>query len=1152
MSFLTNNKFPVVLFITVGSICGSMWTYFSYFWKSNNFKEGKDLSLEDACSILEENVTDVNETTPKEADNLPNNYCNKVGTITKREENKYFIDDIYTFSSENINISIGSKVSYNILMSNGTENIINVKLFDNDWDVVETGNTLWNTRVIICKVEKQINRTLTVSPGDINIDLNDVSTDFLPVVGDWIELDVKCSINERAIDLSGQIIEINKILPVRAHIETGTVTAWDVAEHTGVVKKNVFFNKYSLSCGYMPMVGDKVIIEVIESDQGMCCWRALKVIPENNSKELVQFDNLNSLPEYLDEYSGLQINTAILNFDKLNKSATFEISVSNECKENMTLINVEFLDTNNQCKVLNKFESNVDILSNTTYNIACECTPKNVGSSSSLLLFYFTNFNIGRWIKMNVSVHFEQPTNYLKTASKAPCVPSSNNELIRGRRAIAPPRFISHKLPSYTVPKKVSDAVFKYDPKEVMLLTQELRLATPSLFSNLTFFNFEEKFHNLLYLEEITNLIMIRNYDQDKACFIPYEDFLLLEIENLSERRPSIVLGDKVIASDPSNKNGMDFEGCVHKVGAKHVFLKFSQIFHDKYNGEDYSIKIVPSRSTYRRFHHVVFLAPRTLGKEILFPSRVHEKDVQLHFSDADLIQHDGLNLTSPTSNKKLSQLEVLKKLKEINNINKSLSDTSIEEYKLKLEWYNTKLNTKQKDAVKNVLQGKARPLPYIIFGPPGTGKTVTIIEMVLQIVRLIPHSRLLITAPSNSASDLIALRLIDSGVLKPGDLVRLVSYNYAASDNIPVNLVPYCATGNLARDGTADNEISRSGIQYECSRASLGRHRITVTTCSLSGQLYLMGFPKGHFSHIIVDEAGQASEPEVLTPLIFLDKLSGQVILAGDPMQLGPVVLCKIAAECGLSESYLERLINRFPYVIDPQGFPNTSGYDPRLVTKLLCNYRSLPQILKLTSSLFYNDELIPTIDDKNSDEAVFVESLSEILPKTNLNETPRLVFHGVIGENYQSSDSPSWYNPHEAAQLFYYVNELYRLGVKSSQVGIITPYIKQVKEIRALLIEAEFDIPKIGTVEEFQGQEFDVILLSTVRSCQEYVSVDVQHSLGFVTSPRRLNVAISRPKTLLVIIGNPNLLCVDPYWRSVLKYCLENGSYTGCDMLF
>lgn len=144
---------------------------------------------------------------------------------------------------------------------------------------------------------------------------------------------------------------------------------------------------------------------------------------------------------------------------------------------------------------------------------------------------------------------------------------------------------------------------------------------------------------------------------------------------------------------------------------------------------------------------------------------------------------------------------------------------------------------------------------------------------------------------------------------------------------------------------------------------AVLGRHRITVSTCSSAGQLYSLGFPKGHFTHIIVDEAGQTSEPSVLIPLSFLDPASGQAVMAGDPMQLGPVVLSLLAAHYGLEESLLERLINRFPYARDPEGFPKSCGYDPRLITKLIYNYRSLPDLLKLPSLLFYNDDLIPTV---------------------------------------------------------------------------------------------------------------------------------------------------------------------------------------------
>lgn len=112
------------------------------------------------------------------------------------------------------------------------------------------------------------------------------------------------------------------------------------------------------------------------------------------------------------------------------------------------------------------------------------------------------------------------------------------------------------------------------------------------------------------------------------------------------------------------------------------------------------------------------------------------------------------------------------------------------------------------------------------------------------------------------------------------------------------------------------------------------------------------------------------------------------------------------------------------------------------------------------------------------------------------------------------------------------------------------ISQYFLQVQDIRAIFVEAEFEIPKVGTVEDFQGQEFDVIILSTVRSKQEYISYDVKNCLGFLSNPKRLNVAISRAKSLFIIVGNPNLLCTDIYWRSVIKYCLEFGQYAGCEI--
>jgi superfamily I DNA and/or RNA helicase len=91
---------------------------------------------------------------------------------------------------------------------------------------------------------------------------------------------------------------------------------------------------------------------------------------------------------------------------------------------------------------------------------------------------------------------------------------------------------------------------------------------------------------------------------------------------------------------------------------------------------------------------------------------------------------------------------------------------------------------------------------------------------------------------------------------------------------------------------------------------------------------------------------------------------------------------------------------------------------------------------------------------------------------------------------------------------------------------------------------------IPKIGSVEEFQGQERKVIIMSAVRSSPTLLDTDIHHALGFVASPKRLNVALTRARALLIILGNPHLLVHDPSWRSVLNYCIDRGAYTGCDL--
>ena len=119
----------------------------------------------------------------------------------------------------------------------------------------------------------------------------------------------------------------------------------------------------------------------------------------------------------------------------------------------------------------------------------------------------------------------------------------------------------------------------------------------------------------------------------------------------------------------------------------------------------------------------------------------------------------------------------------------------------------------------------------------------------------------------------------------------------------------------------------------------------------------------------------------------------------------------------------------------------------------------------------------------------------------------------------------------------------------VLPKEIGVITPYRRQVQKIRKKLHqEHNFKDVTVGSTEEFQGQERKVIIVSTVRSTHQYVNTDNQYKLGFLANPKRFNVAITRAKALLIIIGNLHILSQDPAWADLLTYAREQGCYTGC----
>jgi RNA helicase armi len=304
----------------------------------------------------------------------------------------------------------------------------------------------------------------------------------------------------------------------------------------------------------------------------------------------------------------------------------------------------------------------------------------------------------------------------------------------------------------------------------------------------------------------------------------------------------------------------------------------------------------------------------------------------------------------------------------------------------------------------------------------------------------------------------------------------------------------------------------TKSGIRLKCQLSFLGRHRVIISTCSSLGALMHLSFKPNHFTHVIIDEAGQCVEPESVIPISFMSQEGGHVILAGDPMQLGPVVLSQFALSHGLGKSFLVRILEQIPYKKDDQY--HVQGYDPRLMTKLLINYRSMQSILSCYSDLFYDGELESMVSDTGSPERAILDRVREIFFCEDANPCCGLFFIGTNGVERKMIDSPSWYNPTEAHQIHLVLMDLYKKGIKIDDVGIITPYQQQVKTIRTVLETAGLAAPKIGSVEEFQGQERQIILISTVRSRKEMLHKDIKFSLGFVKSPKRLNVAISRAR--------------------------------------
>ena len=331
--------------------------------------------------------------------------------------------------------------------------------------------------------------------------------------------------------------------------------------------------------------------------------------------------------------------------------------------------------------------------------------------------------------------------------------------------------------------------------------------------------------------------------------------------------------------------------------------------------------------------------------------------------------------------------------------------------------------------------------------------------EAIYQLANLQNHNlKILVVAPSNDATDILVEKL--SQYFPPSEMVRVLAFTRSINQ-VPETVQKYCT------DGMEGQQIIEKVLGVQ----------ITVSTINMASRLWCTGdgLPKGYFDVLCVDEAGHATEPEVIavasTVMDFHQtkkkkEMGGQLILAGDPMQLGPIVTSELCKTFKMDRSYLERLVQTTPaYSLEH----NSNVYPPHLVTFLVNNYRSHPDILKLPNELFYRNQLIAQGD-------VFqTHSMTkwEHLPTKGFP----ILFHAVDGENTREGSSPSWFNPQEAMVVVEYVQKLVKESkpkVSPEDIGIITPYARQVQKIRLALEVSNIDNVKVGKYRQLHQQSW------------------------------------------------------------------------------
>ena len=431
-------------------------------------------------------------------------------------------------------------------------------------------------------------------------------------------------------------------------------------------------------------------------------------------------------------------------------------------------------------------------------------------------------------------------------------------------------------------------------------------------------------------------------------------------------------------------------------------------------------------------------------------------------------------------------------------------------------------LNAVQERAVNEVLWAKD---VAVVHGPPGTGKTTTLVEAIYETLRR--ESQVLVCAQSNMAVDWISEKLVDRGVnvLRIGNPTRvndkMLSFTYERRFEAHPDYPHLWSIRKAIREVRANrrrgDERYHQKLESLKSRAAeieirinnelFGEARVIACTLMGSANRLLDGMK---FGTLFIDEAAQALEAACWIAI----RRAGRVILAGDHCQLPPTVKCYEAMKGGLGKTLMERIVEN----------------KPETVTLLQTQYRMNEDIMRFSSDYFYNNMV------RSAPEVQFRSILDYDVPMEWVDTGQFDCREEFVGESFGRLNKVEAELTLLMLRIYFEKIGKQRILDERIDVGIISPYRAQVQYLRRLIMKREFFKPfrrliSVNTVDGFQGQERDIIIISLVRANDE-------GQIGFLRDLRRMNVAMTRARAKLIILGDMPTMTRHPFYKKLWEY--------------